>query len=149
MGANASLPSAPSPDSLRLGSFTYDPTAASHIQTFPVNPMIADLGIDMGVVIFRIESNWGGDFTCLYRVSILILAPLTQKHPAGIEPWLTSGPRAWRGGLGRAGRVGRVGSEADENQSADNTRSETVSVTRLPLILNQSSCHGRAIATNV
>lgn len=24
----------------------------------------------IGIVIFKVNSNWGGDFTCLYRVSI-------------------------------------------------------------------------------
>ena len=59
----------PSPDHLLLGSFTYDPSSASHIQTFPVDPEVIDLGVDVGVVIFKVDSNWGGDFTCLYRVS--------------------------------------------------------------------------------
>jgi len=58
----------PSPDHLLLGSFIYDPSAASHVQTFPVDPEVVELGIDVGVAIFKIDSNWGGDFTCLYRV---------------------------------------------------------------------------------
>jgi SUN domain-containing protein 1/2 len=57
------------PDHLSLGTFTYDPSAPSHIQTFKVDPAIVDLGVDVGVVIFRVNSNWGGDLTCLYRVS--------------------------------------------------------------------------------
>lgn len=57
------------PDHLSLGTFTYDPSAPSHIQTFNVDPAIVDLGVDVGVVIFRVNSNWGGDLTCLYRVS--------------------------------------------------------------------------------
>lgn len=59
----------PSPDHLLLASFTYDPSLPSHIQTFPVASEVVELGIDVGIVIFRVESNWGGDFTCLYRVS--------------------------------------------------------------------------------
>ncbi len=62
-------------DQLLLGSFTYDPSAASHIQTFQIDPSIVELGIDTGVVIFRVTSNWGGEFTCLYRVSAVGRSP--------------------------------------------------------------------------
>ncbi|KAK8869764.1 hypothetical protein IAR55_000332 [Kwoniella newhampshirensis] len=58
------------PDYLPLGSFTYEPTALSHIQTFPVASDIVDLGIKVGVIVFKVESNWGGQFTCLYRVRV-------------------------------------------------------------------------------
>ncbi|WWD15961.1 hypothetical protein CI109_100385 [Kwoniella shandongensis] len=58
------------PDYLPLGSFTYDPAALSHIQTFPVASDIVDLGIKVGVVVFKVESNWGGHFTCMYRVRV-------------------------------------------------------------------------------
>ena len=54
---------------LLLTSFTYDPSAPSHIQTFPVDNEIVEMGLDVGIVIFQVLSNWGGDFTCLYRVS--------------------------------------------------------------------------------
>lgn len=27
------------------------------------------MGIDMGIIVVKVESNWGGDLTCLYRVS--------------------------------------------------------------------------------
>ncbi|ODO03325.1 hypothetical protein L198_02170 [Cryptococcus wingfieldii CBS 7118] len=57
-------------DYLPLGTFTYDPSAYSHIQTFPVPPDVVNLGIPVGVVIFKVESNWGGDLTCLYRVRV-------------------------------------------------------------------------------
>ncbi|KAI9638119.1 UNC-like C-terminal-domain-containing protein [Dioszegia hungarica] len=64
----ASLP--PSPDYLLLSSFTYDPSLPNHVQTFPVDPEIQAMGIDMGIVVFKIASNWGGDFTCLYRARV-------------------------------------------------------------------------------
>ncbi|ORX39945.1 UNC-like C-terminal-domain-containing protein [Kockovaella imperatae] len=57
-------------DQILLGSFTYDPSSPSHIQTFPVEPAVVDLGIDVGIVIFRIQSNWGAEFTCLYRIRV-------------------------------------------------------------------------------
>lgn len=59
----------PSPDHLLLASFTYDPSLATPMQTFPVAREIRELGVDVGIVIFKIASNWGADFTCLYRVS--------------------------------------------------------------------------------
>lgn len=58
------------PEHLLLANITYDPSAPHHIQTFPVLPEVAELGIDVGIVIFKIESNWGADFTCLYRVRV-------------------------------------------------------------------------------
>ncbi|EIW69445.1 hypothetical protein TREMEDRAFT_71629 [Tremella mesenterica DSM 1558] len=60
----------PSVDNLLLTEFTYDPNSPSPIQTVPVSPDIVELGIDTGIVIFKIESNWGADFTCLYRVRV-------------------------------------------------------------------------------
>lgn len=33
------------------------------------------MGIDMGIVVFKFGSNWGGDFTCLYRVSYVFGPP--------------------------------------------------------------------------
>ena len=59
-----------SADQILLGTFTYDPASPSHIQTFPVEPEIVEMGIEMGIVIFRVQSNWGAEFTCLYRVSL-------------------------------------------------------------------------------
>ena len=60
----------PSPDHLLLASFAYDPSLPSHIQTFPVSPEIVDLGVNVGIVIFRVDGNWGGAFTCVYRVKL-------------------------------------------------------------------------------
>ncbi|WVQ98779.1 hypothetical protein IAU59_005910 [Kwoniella sp. CBS 9459] len=58
------------PDYLPLGTVTYDPSSFSHIQTFPVPAAIQELDIKVGVVVFKVESNWGGSFTCLYRVRV-------------------------------------------------------------------------------
>jgi hypothetical protein len=63
----------PSPDHLLLATVLYDPSAENPTQTFPIPPAIIELGVDVGIVIFKIESNWGGDLTCLYRVSLLSL----------------------------------------------------------------------------
>ncbi|ORY27192.1 UNC-like C-terminal-domain-containing protein [Naematelia encephala] len=60
----------PSKDYLLLGTYTYDPESRSPVQTFPVEPEISDLGLNMGIVVFKVLNNWGGDFTCLYRVRV-------------------------------------------------------------------------------
>lgn len=61
------------PDShyLRLAQFTYDVKAHSHIQTFSVPQEIQDLGVDIGVVVLMVKSNWGEpNWTCLYRFRV-------------------------------------------------------------------------------
>ena len=56
---------------MRITNFTYNIYASNHIQTFPVPQEIQDLGIDFGVVVLVVKSNWGReDFTCLYRVRV-------------------------------------------------------------------------------
>ncbi|KAF8322579.1 hypothetical protein DL93DRAFT_2071421 [Clavulina sp. PMI_390] len=56
---------------LQLASVTYDVAAASNIQTFAVPERIQRLGIDIGVVIFDVQSNYGNpEYTCLYRVRV-------------------------------------------------------------------------------
>ena len=42
-------------------------------------PAVIEMGIDMGIVVFKVESNWGGDLTCLYRVSVVCV--LTDCAP--------------------------------------------------------------------
>ena len=59
------------PEYIRVANFTYDIHATQHIQTFPVRDEIRELGIDFGVVILLVKSNWGKDeFTCLYRMRV-------------------------------------------------------------------------------
>lgn len=56
------------PEFLRLANFTYDINAGKAVQSFPVDQEIKNLGVDFGVVVLRILSNWGREeFTCLYR----------------------------------------------------------------------------------
>jgi SUN domain-containing protein 1/2 len=60
-----------SPPYIRLASFSYDVHSPHHIQTFPVLPEIRGLGVDIGVVVLMVKSNWGrADFTCLYRLRV-------------------------------------------------------------------------------
>ncbi|RPD61173.1 hypothetical protein L226DRAFT_570895 [Lentinus tigrinus ALCF2SS1-7] len=59
------------PEYVRVANFTYDIHASANIQTFPVHEEIKELGIDFGVVVLLVKSNWGKDeFTCLYRMRV-------------------------------------------------------------------------------
>lgn len=42
----------------------------SPVQTFPVVPEIIKMGIPVSDVVFAFNSNWGGNLTCIYRVSV-------------------------------------------------------------------------------
>lgn len=56
---------------MKIAEFTYNIHAPHHIQTFPVPQEIQELGIDFGVVVLVVKSNWGReDFTCLYRFRV-------------------------------------------------------------------------------
>ncbi|KAJ6466010.1 hypothetical protein C8R47DRAFT_991086 [Mycena vitilis] len=60
-----------SPEYIRIASFQYDIHSPSNVQTFPVERDISSLGIDFGVVVLVIKSNWGmEEYTCLYRVRV-------------------------------------------------------------------------------
>lgn len=56
---------------IHLGSFTYDIDLPNHIQTFKVPEEVQALGIKTGVIITKVKNNYGDDYTCLYRVSVL------------------------------------------------------------------------------
>lgn len=58
------------PDRICLTRFTYDPLAPTPVQTFPVVPEIIKMGIPVSDVVFAFNSNWGGNLTCIYRVSV-------------------------------------------------------------------------------
>jgi SUN domain-containing protein 1/2 len=56
---------------IRLAQFTYDIRENNHIQTFSVPQEIQDLGVDIGIVVLFIQSNWGEpEWTCLYRFRV-------------------------------------------------------------------------------
>lgn len=56
---------------IRLAQFTYDVRKDNHIQTFSVPQDIQDLGVDIGIVVLFIKSNWGQpEWTCLYRFRV-------------------------------------------------------------------------------
>lgn len=58
------------PENILLTKVAYDIYSATPIQTFPVPDAFVDFGIDTRIVTFRVQSNWGGDVTCLYRVRL-------------------------------------------------------------------------------
>ena len=65
----STLPS--SPQFIRLANFTYDIDAPNYVQTFAVDPDVRALGLDFGIVVLRVLSNWGMDrYTCLYRFRV-------------------------------------------------------------------------------
>lgn len=53
-----------------LGGFEYDVHGDFHVQTFPVFQTVVESGIDIGIMVLEVVSNWGADVTCLYRVRI-------------------------------------------------------------------------------
>ncbi|KAJ7715618.1 hypothetical protein B0H16DRAFT_1477233 [Mycena metata] len=58
-------------DFIRIASLQYDMHAPKNIQTFPVDPEIRSLGIDFGVIVLVVKSNWGmEEYTCLYRIRV-------------------------------------------------------------------------------
>ncbi|PWN28886.1 hypothetical protein BDZ90DRAFT_133661 [Jaminaea rosea] len=84
------MPAPPSPNHLHLATFTYEAggngTASApgrrprSVQTFPVSPEAAALGIPVSVVQVRFLSNHGNrDYTCSYRVQVHGVA-YQQQH---------------------------------------------------------------------
>jgi SUN domain-containing protein 1/2 len=60
-----------SPQYMRLNKFSYNIHGSSHIQTFPVDEDVRNLGVDFGIVVLKVKSNWGREeFTCLYRMRV-------------------------------------------------------------------------------
>ena len=55
---------------LPLADIDFDVTAPSLRQTFPLYDEVQSWGIDFGVVVFDIRSNWGSDVTSLCSVQV-------------------------------------------------------------------------------
>jgi SUN domain-containing protein 1/2 len=56
---------------MRLAKFKYNAHSPKEVQTFPVAENIQKLGMDFGIVVLFVQSNWGREeFTCLYRFRV-------------------------------------------------------------------------------
>lgn len=56
---------------IRIAKFLYDVHSTRNIQTFPVDSEVRALGVDFGVVVLVVKSNWGRpEYTCLYRFRV-------------------------------------------------------------------------------
>ena len=56
---------------IRIAKFLYDVHSTRNIQTFPVDSEVRALGVDFGVVVLVVKSNWGmPEYTCLYRFRV-------------------------------------------------------------------------------
>lgn len=66
-----SLPRNPLAPYMKIAEFVYNVHSPHYIQTFPILEEVRELGMDFGVVVLRVESNWGKEeMTCLYRVRV-------------------------------------------------------------------------------
>lgn len=70
---------APSSEHVLLGSFVYDLDRPEHMQTFSVPEAFAALGVETGIVVVRVRSNYGDGYTCLYRVKIFHVCSLIWR----------------------------------------------------------------------
>ncbi|KAG6849782.1 hypothetical protein H0H93_005168 [Arthromyces matolae] len=55
---------------VRIAKFAYDIHAPKNVQTFEVDPELRAYGVDFGVVVLTMNSNWGQEYTCLYRLRV-------------------------------------------------------------------------------
>ncbi len=53
-----------------LATFEYDIYADSHVQTFPIYTPVVRSGIDVGLVVLDVVSNWGSNTTSLCRLRV-------------------------------------------------------------------------------
>ncbi|KAI9371814.1 hypothetical protein BJX61DRAFT_486582 [Aspergillus egyptiacus] len=58
-------------DYYRIGKWTYDINGPNHIQRFPLTAIIDSDDVKVDKVVFRVNSNYGGNQTCLYRLRLL------------------------------------------------------------------------------
>ncbi|KAL2821479.1 hypothetical protein BJX63DRAFT_217414 [Aspergillus granulosus] len=58
------------PDFYKIGSWMYDINDKQHIQRFPLTAIIDSDEVRVDKVIFRVNSNWGGNETCIYRLKL-------------------------------------------------------------------------------
>ena len=72
---------------VRIAQFEYDVDAPSAVQTFAVDEDVRKTDMDFGIVVLRVLSNWGQEFTCLYRFRVhgqIIVEE--EESPAADQP---------------------------------------------------------------
>ncbi|KAL4771906.1 hypothetical protein BDW60DRAFT_222833 [Aspergillus nidulans var. acristatus] len=57
-------------DFFRIAKWTYDINDANNIQRFPMNAYIDSPDLRVDKVVFRVNSNWGANETCIYRLKL-------------------------------------------------------------------------------
>ncbi|OJJ61851.1 hypothetical protein ASPSYDRAFT_54814 [Aspergillus sydowii CBS 593.65] len=57
-------------DFYRISKWRYDINESNNIQRFPVTAVIDSDEIRVDKVVFRVNSNWGGNETCIYRLKM-------------------------------------------------------------------------------
>ncbi|ESK94658.1 purine nucleotide binding protein [Moniliophthora roreri MCA 2997] len=69
---------------VRIAEFAYNVHLDRNVQSFPISEEIKELGVDFGIVVLRVKSNWGRDeFTCLYRLRVHgeLVGEIPAPHP--------------------------------------------------------------------
>ena len=80
---------------VRIAQFEYDINASNAVQTFPVDEDVRAAGMDFGIVVLRVLSNWGQSFTCLYRFRVHgQMVEEGSDHPLADAPTITPVPGA-------------------------------------------------------
>lgn len=64
----AACGSSPGPTFVCIGAGMYDIHAANWVQEIPLFARTHDVDMPVSRVIFKVLNNWGGNYTCLYRV---------------------------------------------------------------------------------
>ena len=60
--------SKPKPEFVCVGKGQYNIHRDNHVQSFSVSNMIEALGLTTNRMVIRVNTNWGADHTCIYRV---------------------------------------------------------------------------------
>jgi len=68
LGGSCSPQSTLGPDYVCLGRWQYNIHAPNHIQTFGLDIKLKHIGLAVQKAVVRVDSNWGREWTCIYRV---------------------------------------------------------------------------------
>lgn len=65
-----------------IGKFNYDINALNHVQTVSMDIDLEEHNISTRRIVVRVTENWGGDWTCLYRVQMH-----GNQAKTNLRPW--------------------------------------------------------------